>query len=78
MQIKVTLKLEIKWGWGEGYKLYSPQVAGRAQGIKRLGEGQVRPIPALHLCRAQKKGAAFLAITAALGSKPGSSPMIAG
>lgn len=54
------------------------QVAERVQGIKTLGGGQARPIPALHLCRAQKKVAAFLAITAAPGLKPGSSPMMAG
>lgn len=54
------------------------QVAERAEGIRRLGEGQVRPIHALQLCRAQKKGAAFVAITTVPGSKPRSNLMMAG
>ena len=53
-KIKVTLKLnsDIKWGLGEEYELYLFSAGKESSGVKRLGEGQVRPIPALHLCRA--------------------------
>lgn len=78
VQIKVTLKLEIKWGWEEGYELYSLSGSRESSGDQDTWGGQVRPIPALHLCKAQKKGAAFLAITVAPESKPGSSPTMAG
>lgn len=78
VQIKAIWKLEIKWGRGEGYELYLLSGSRESSGDQGTWGRTGKAIPALHLCRAQKKGAAFLAITEVPGWKPGSSPMMAG